>query len=90
VVALKELPIGADDFSLGVGCPPFGGNSNDPGVGEPEANSNNFQPPSAPLTITGAEALVEAITTKKSQEKVTVRSLQEIHAVKRQQVETVR
>jgi carbamoyl-phosphate synthase large subunit len=31
-------------------------------------------------TITGAEALVEAIATKKSQEKVTVRSLQEIHA----------
>ena len=31
-------------------------------------------------TITGAEALVEAISTKKSQEHVTVRSLQEIHA----------
>ena len=30
-------------------------------------------------TITGAEALVEAIATKKSQEKVAVRSLQEIH-----------
>jgi len=31
-------------------------------------------------TITGAEALVEAISTKKSQDHVTVRSLQEIHA----------
>jgi carbamoyl-phosphate synthase large subunit len=31
-------------------------------------------------TITGAEALVEAIATKKSQSHVTVRSLQEIHA----------
>ena len=31
-------------------------------------------------TITGAEALVEAIATKKSQENVTVRSLQEIHS----------
>jgi carbamoyl-phosphate synthase large subunit len=31
-------------------------------------------------TITGAEALIEAIATKKSQKKVTVRSLQEIHA----------
>ena len=30
-------------------------------------------------TITGAEALIEAISTKVSQEKVTVRSLQEIH-----------
>ncbi|HSK73202.1 MAG TPA: hypothetical protein VK892_16000, partial [Pyrinomonadaceae bacterium] len=30
-------------------------------------------------TITGAEALAEAIATKKSQEKVNVRSLQEIH-----------
>ncbi|HEX8251490.1 MAG TPA: carbamoyl-phosphate synthase large subunit, partial [Pyrinomonadaceae bacterium] len=30
-------------------------------------------------TITGAEALIEAIATKKSQEKVSVRSLQEIH-----------
>ena len=34
-------------------------------------------------TITGAEALVEAIATRKSQEKVTVRSLQEIHAAER-------
>jgi carbamoyl-phosphate synthase large subunit len=32
-------------------------------------------------TITGAEALVEAIATKKSEEHVTVRSLQEIHSV---------
>ena len=31
-------------------------------------------------TITGAEALVEAISTKKSQDHVTVRSLQEIHS----------
>lgn len=31
-------------------------------------------------TITGAEALVEAITTKKSQKQIGVRSLQEIHA----------
>jgi len=31
-------------------------------------------------TITGAEALVEAISTKKSQKHVSVRSLQEIHA----------
>jgi len=31
-------------------------------------------------TITGAEALVEAIATKQAQEGVTVRSLQEIHA----------
>jgi carbamoyl-phosphate synthase large subunit len=30
-------------------------------------------------TMTGAEALIEAIATKKSQAKVTVRSLQEIH-----------
>ncbi len=30
-------------------------------------------------TITGAEALIEAIATKKSQAKVSVRSLQEIH-----------
>ncbi len=30
-------------------------------------------------TITGAEALIEAIATKKSQEKVIVRNLQEIH-----------
>jgi len=30
-------------------------------------------------TITGAEALIEAIATKKSQVKVSVRSLQEIH-----------
>jgi carbamoyl-phosphate synthase large subunit len=33
-------------------------------------------------TITGAEALVEAIATKKSQRSVNVRSLQEIHAGK--------
>ena len=33
-------------------------------------------------TITGAEALVEAIGTKKTEKKVTVRSLQEIHAQK--------
>ncbi len=33
-------------------------------------------------TITGAEALIEAIATKKSQEKVNVRSLQEIHNAK--------
>ncbi len=31
-------------------------------------------------TMTGAEALIEAITTKRNREKVTVRSLQEIHA----------
>ncbi|CAN5603418.1 hypothetical protein BH24ACI2_BH24ACI2_05590 [soil metagenome] len=31
------------------------------------------------MTITGAEALIEAIATKKSQKKVSVRSLQEIH-----------
>jgi carbamoyl-phosphate synthase large subunit len=30
-------------------------------------------------TITGAEALVEAIAAKKASEKVTVRSLQEVH-----------
>ena len=30
-------------------------------------------------TMTGAEALIEAIATKKSQEKIDVRSLQEIH-----------
>ena len=30
-------------------------------------------------TMTGAEALIEAIATKKSQQKVEVRSLQEIH-----------
>jgi carbamoyl-phosphate synthase large subunit len=34
-------------------------------------------------TITGAEALVEAIATKKSQKKITVRSLQEIHSASR-------
>jgi carbamoyl-phosphate synthase large subunit len=34
-------------------------------------------------TITGAEALVEAIAAKKSERKVTVRSLQEIHDAKR-------
>ncbi len=33
-------------------------------------------------TITGAEALIEAIATKKNQEKVIVRSLQEIHSTK--------
>lgn len=33
-------------------------------------------------TITGAEALIEAIATKKSQKKVSVRSLQEIHSTK--------
>ena len=33
-------------------------------------------------TITGAEALIEAIATKKSQEKIAVRSLQEIHRPK--------
>ncbi|HEX8288674.1 MAG TPA: carbamoyl-phosphate synthase large subunit [Pyrinomonadaceae bacterium] len=33
-------------------------------------------------TMTGAEALIEAIATKKSQEKISVRSLQEIHAGK--------
>ena len=31
------------------------------------------------ITMTGAEALIEAIATKKSQAKVEVRSLQEIH-----------
>jgi carbamoyl-phosphate synthase large subunit len=31
-------------------------------------------------TITGAEALVEAISTKRSEDRVSVRSLQEIHA----------
>jgi len=33
-------------------------------------------------TITGAEALIETIATKKTQAKVSVRSLQEIHSVK--------
>jgi hypothetical protein len=33
-------------------------------------------------TITGAEALIEAIATKKSQSKLKVRSLQEIHGDK--------
>jgi len=33
-------------------------------------------------TMTGAEALIEAITAKTASEKVTVRSLQEIHAAK--------
>jgi carbamoyl-phosphate synthase large subunit len=33
-------------------------------------------------TITGAEALVEAISTKKSEGKIVVRSLQEIHGGK--------
>ena len=37
----------------------------------------------AVTTITGAEALIEAIATKKSQEKVIVRSLQEIHNSKK-------
>jgi carbamoyl-phosphate synthase large subunit len=37
-------------------------------------------------TITGAEALVEAIATKKSQKHVTVRSLQEIHRDKKQAI----
>ena len=40
-------------------------------------------------TITGAEALVEAISTKKSQSGVTVRSLQEIHSTKRREAEFV-
>jgi carbamoyl-phosphate synthase large subunit len=31
-------------------------------------------------TMTGAEALIEAIATKKNQEKIEVRSLQEIHS----------
>jgi carbamoyl-phosphate synthase large subunit len=34
-------------------------------------------------TMTGAEALIEAIATKKSQEKISVRSLQEIHRSKK-------
>ena len=34
-------------------------------------------------TMTGAEALIEAIATKKSQAKVSVRSLQEIHSAKK-------
>jgi carbamoyl-phosphate synthase large subunit len=38
-------------------------------------------------TITGAEALVEAISTKKSQERVLVRSLQEIHSTKQRAAE---
>jgi carbamoyl-phosphate synthase large subunit len=38
-------------------------------------------------TITGAEALVEAIATKKSQQQVSVRSLQEIHSSKPLKVE---
>ncbi len=38
-------------------------------------------------TITGAEALVEAIAAKKTEDKITVRSLQEIHSPKRQEVE---
>ncbi|MBV9215191.1 MAG: carbamoyl-phosphate synthase large subunit [Acidobacteria bacterium] len=33
-------------------------------------------------TITGAEALIEAIATKKKEKRVTVRSLQEVHSVK--------
>ena len=40
-------------------------------------------------TITGAEALVEAISTKKSQSGVTVRSLQEIHSTKKREAEFV-
>jgi carbamoyl-phosphate synthase large subunit len=39
-------------------------------------------------TITGAEALVEAIATKLSQESVTVRSLQEIHSLKSLEAES--
>ncbi len=39
-------------------------------------------------TITGAEALVEAIATKKSQEQVSVRSLQEIHSSMHREVES--
>ena len=39
-------------------------------------------------TITGAEALVEAIATKKSQEHVVVRSLQEIHSANEMTAET--
>ena len=34
-------------------------------------------------TITGAEALIEAIATKRNQEKISVRSLQEIHSSKK-------
>ena len=41
-------------------------------------------------TITGAEALVEAISTKKLQEHVTVRSLQEIHSGKQVSAERTR
>jgi carbamoyl-phosphate synthase large subunit len=40
-------------------------------------------------TITGAEALVEAISTKKSDGVVTVRSLQEIHAEERSVAEAL-
>ena len=36
------------------------------------------------LSKTGAEALIEAIATKKSQAKVSVRSLQEIHGAAEQ------
>ena len=39
-------------------------------------------------TITGAEALVEAIATKKNEKHVTVRSLQEIHASKQVSADT--
>jgi carbamoyl-phosphate synthase large subunit len=41
-------------------------------------------------TITGAEALVEAIATKASQEGVTVRSLQEIHSSRSLEAESAR
>jgi carbamoyl-phosphate synthase large subunit len=40
-------------------------------------------------TITGAEALIEAIATKKSQTKVSVRSLQEIHGMKERAAEKI-
>jgi carbamoyl-phosphate synthase large subunit len=33
-------------------------------------------------TMTGAEALIEAISSKRAEKKVTVRSLQEIHSAK--------
>ena len=40
-------------------------------------------------TITGAEALVEAIAAKKTEEKITVRSLQEIHSPKHLELESI-
>jgi carbamoyl-phosphate synthase large subunit len=40
-------------------------------------------------TMTGAEALIEAIATKKSQAKISVRSLQEIHSKKELTAEIV-